>query len=1144
MLNLLITCVLTSISSAGTAADAEPIWQIGRSNNTYAELAIPSQHQAYTKTFPSDVIFRAGKDEPDRAWPFIHPGPADAWAGGKTHTFRIVFNLDKPVEGRACLIVDLVDTHSGAPPLVEIEVNGQTAQVQVPRGAGDASLERPAAGREYVIRLPMTGDLLRKGENMIQIKSIGGSWMLYDAVRLEPLGGTDPAAAVQAQAGPFVLKSPSGPVQQLDVRIDACGSAGQLELTVDGKTCSQPVPERKLGSTTIMMSIPPVKAPAKGQLVLKTGGKAISTTIDLRPVRPWQVFLVQHTHSDVGYPDTQASLAARLVDYIDAALDYVEQTKDYPDDAKFRWTCEATWSDDLFLQTRGRQRIDALRKAIAEGRIELAAMPMNMTDLATEEVLIHELQIIARLRRELGAKVLTAMQNDVNGYALSLPRLLAGCGVKYFSTGINRTRSLVPFDRPTGLYWESPDGASVLTWRGEHYMAGNYFTETTDPARVSDRLAGYLAGLEGGGYPHSAVLLQLSGYHTDDAWPSPGFCDLVKNWNERFVWPKLRVATISEFFKAIEAESADKLPHIRKAWCDWWADGNGSAVQEVSMIRETHELLESALTILAASADKKAFPELPSKIAHAFRRTLMFDEHTWGFAGSISQPESWMTKAQWGYKSAQAYEASLLTASIYDAAREAGASGIPTTGPSIVVQNPSSWPRGGVQVFRIPAPATYGRKAFRLVDVATGKPVALQSLGRAPIYDSTYAVDVPPVPALGYRVFRIEDAAPEPDLSTDLKFAGKAIENEYYWVEIDPKTGTLFSLRDKKTDRELVGKGKYGLLQYVYEQPKGGRGMFWPPRKDLDFDRAVPTSVSVTKGHDGPLAKSLRISSKIAEGHRIQCELMLYRRTPRVDVRLTIHKPSATNPEAGYLAFPLALREPVFDLDAVGGTFQPGPGQIDRTASDYHSIQRYVRVSEGAEKGLDVVVASLATPLVQIGDIHVGQYQERLTKPGPLFYMWLFNNYWFTNFPASQGGELQFAFAMTSRPHGDDAVSSAHRFGVDVCTPMPIAYLPKGQGGGHASNQAGIVEVSPAGVMITGMTWARQGEGVIVRLREFDGKAAKARVKFNAPWKVEAAERVNLLEEVQGKLPVSGGSIEVDLGPLEMATIRLTPSRS
>ena len=80
--------------------------------------------------------------------------------------------------------------------------------------------------------------------------------------------------------------------------------------------------------------------------------------------------------------------------------------------------------------------------------------------------------------------------------------------------------------------------------------------------------------------------------------------------------------------------------------------------------------------------------------------------------------------------------------------------------------------------------------------------------------------------------------------------------------------------------------------------------------------------------------------------------------------------------------------------------------------------------------------------------------------------------------------------------------------------------------------------------MLTGMRWARDGNGVVMRLREFDGKAAAARVQVGGPWTMRAAKRVDLLEAPQGDLPVKGNAIEINFRPHEMVSIRLGPKRS
>ena len=67
--------------------------------------------------------------------------------------------------------------------------------------------------------------------------------------------------------------------------------------------------------------------------------------------------------------------------YIDYALDYCDQTDDLPDDAKFRWTCESSWVTREYLRSRPAEQIKRFMKRIAEGRIEVTGMYVNMAEI-------------------------------------------------------------------------------------------------------------------------------------------------------------------------------------------------------------------------------------------------------------------------------------------------------------------------------------------------------------------------------------------------------------------------------------------------------------------------------------------------------------------------------------------------------------------------------------------------------------------------------------------------------------------------------------------------------------------------------------------------------------------------------------------
>ena len=80
------------VSYLCVAADDERrlLWEIGTADNDTSELALgPDGYGRYTK----DPLFVVGTSDPKRDWPYVQPGPADTWAGGRQHDFVVVFSL-------------------------------------------------------------------------------------------------------------------------------------------------------------------------------------------------------------------------------------------------------------------------------------------------------------------------------------------------------------------------------------------------------------------------------------------------------------------------------------------------------------------------------------------------------------------------------------------------------------------------------------------------------------------------------------------------------------------------------------------------------------------------------------------------------------------------------------------------------------------------------------------------------------------------------------------------------------------------------------------------------------------------------------------------------------------------------------------
>ncbi|RLD62804.1 MAG: hypothetical protein DRI95_12550, partial [Bacteroidetes bacterium] len=88
----------------------------------------------------------------------------------------------------------------------------------------------------------------------------------------------------------------------------------------------------KTGYNSVDILIPKVDSPTKFSAQVKIGNKKQeSHKFILEPVKEWTVYLVQHTHSDIGYTRPQTEILAEHLRYIDDALDYCDQTDDYPE---------------------------------------------------------------------------------------------------------------------------------------------------------------------------------------------------------------------------------------------------------------------------------------------------------------------------------------------------------------------------------------------------------------------------------------------------------------------------------------------------------------------------------------------------------------------------------------------------------------------------------------------------------------------------------------------------------------------------------------------------------------------------------------------------------------------------------------------
>lgn len=228
-----LACVVTAMLPL--ASPAATVFEIGKADGDYAELAIAGKHGDFPKRFPSDVSFTIGQSRADADWPFIHPGPEDSWAGGRPHRFDVNFTLPAVAAGYYRLVIDFVGSRSVMPPRLTLVINGTELKRRLPAGTGDQALTNPKVRKAFKVEQLFPASLLRPGANVISVLNAEGGWTLYDSLRLED-GAAVPEEIVRAQAQsvPWFKRGDTGPKRVLKLLVDN-PSADSLPVEVGWK---------------------------------------------------------------------------------------------------------------------------------------------------------------------------------------------------------------------------------------------------------------------------------------------------------------------------------------------------------------------------------------------------------------------------------------------------------------------------------------------------------------------------------------------------------------------------------------------------------------------------------------------------------------------------------------------------------------------------------------------------------------------------------------------------------------------------------------------------------------------------------------------------------------------------------------------
>lgn len=1139
MANLFVVLLLAAALALSGQAEAQFVWQLGKFDQSPVE---------FSSQVKGAANFQIGVSNPRKDWP-AHQEPG--------HTYKILFSLDS-IGGTYSLKIGTLIERPRVPAL-QVSINGHSGRFylhpKLSYSRGDFTYAFDPHESQSLVAVDVPPSFLKRGENTIAItpvddpptppgeKEIGG--ITYDALSLEhdPARKYLPREITVAGFPSIFYRQTSGGLNEIvDVFLGFNGPvhSGGAELTIGGIRYRAPVSSSDWGQQRLRFEIPEWKGTLPAKLAIRAGVRR-SFQLQLTPKRKWTIFVVPHTHLDIGYTDYQGKVAETQARVLTQAAALIHQ---HPD---FRFSMDGSWNLQQLLTTRSQPIREQILDLIRSGKMAMPAQYCNLlTGYASLETLYRSLYYSKKLANRYGLPFEYANITDVPTYSGSYPSILASSGIKYWVAASNNDRAPIFFydhwNEKSPFWWEGPDGNKVLFWYSRHYMqVQTLFGLPPELDAIRESLPIYLQAYAKPSYKPDVALIYGTQVENTDLFPSTAtFADI---WDRQYAYPKLQYATFPEFFHYIQARYGNDLPVFKGDGGGYWEDGIGSDAYYAAEDRANQhralsaEILSSATHSLDSSLNPPA-----GLLDDIWRNIVLFSEHTWTSYNSVSQPDHEEAVKQLRVKDSRADRAALEIDNVMNRSLSQLANEIHVPAQTLVVFNSLNWQRDlmvETDLFE------HSGEHPVLVDLTTNQEIPFETIYEKENFLHARFV-VPGVPSVGYKCVSIryaKGAAPRPETPPAL-----VVENRFYRIQVDLASGSVKSIYDKQLGRELVDSSSpYKFGQYLYVTGGDGNTQMINP-----FPALPPGKLTIHPASQGslesiekmPWGTSIRLHSSDVNTPGIQTEILIFNNEKKIEFRYKVHKIYTTKKEGVYFAFPAAISHPEFAYASQQGWIDPARDLMKGGSVEWFNVQDWMALRDA---NATLAIVPLDASLACFGDINRGVWPGKFKPKSATIFSYVMNNYWHTNYRAGQGGDFEFRYAVTSAPRLDSR--SLTRLALEEMRPAELNHVVGQDKPGNPPRPlppqgAGFLETSGSDVVLSTWKEAEDGKGMVLRFMETAGKRITETVRFDHAI-IRAAHLASGVEAPESSLPVEDNSIRLSFKPFEVVTVRveLTPSR-
>jgi alpha-mannosidase len=848
------------------------------------------------------------------------------------------------------------------------------------------------------------------------------------------------------------------------------------------------------------------------------------------------IHIVGHAHMDMNWLWTYSETMKMANDNLRQTVAFMDEFPDFT-------LVQSQASVYNFVEKVDPPLLELVKKYVKTGRLEIVGGMWTEGDmnLSSGEAISRSFLLGQRyFQNHFGKMAQIGWLPDNFGHISQMPQILkqAGCDYFYF----HRTKPYLG-----SFWWVGSDSSKVLCYANDGYN-GEIKLDLKDELKKIT--------------PDKHRLLQITGIGDHGGGPTRANIEMVHQLDKTPDYPAVKFTTAGDFYSKISKEMSGRPTHFGEM--QFIFEG---CYSNVSDIKEGNRNCENALysseffntlrwlngdkypadelrdlwttvtfnqfhDILPGSAINEANKEAVGRYADVLRKSTDLRDNAFRKMADEVKFQTGLGQPVVAYNLHPGVRKTIVEASVYS-----------HTEPVSVKAN--SW--GDF----------YGSKNINPVDKGQGKiPTVLVRDGSGKKYPAqiVWAKVTPPgftskvqfivddLPAGGYKTFYVDVTKPG-EYNEPIPFKDSTFDTDFFKIKIDLKTGGIVSLIDKRTNAESVKKGgRLNTLRMFMEDKKGGMKS-WVLNKNIKIED-VTNVKSVKIVENGPVRACIETVKTWGKSRFIE-RAYIYRSYPRIAYDMEVHwletGSDSTDSPMLRAVFPLAIQNSRFYCQVPFDIVErPANGKIGgieipealKHRNDYGIVSEPNDGQEvPAQKWVDVTDGKTGIALLNKtkygNSFHNGELRLTLMRSAgdPDIYPNL--------------GKFNISYALY--PHAGDWKSDVWAEGDDFNVPVYAAEPPSlALAKKHSTRpeEASFFSVSPVNVAMTGVKQSEEGEELIVRLVELEGKETMAAISL--PVTAKSARRLNLIEfplEKTSVPDIQGKTIHVKLKPHEIVTI-------